>query len=261
MSITKRGLIWEVLNSLWIGFSFLGFSFLSFMYIGIKSKTTKWKVEAAIYFLAYVLSIVAIVIFPISIATIFALIWLLSMFIGIVRSFLVRKEYLVRRDYILKSGIEEDDLDELRKSVKKEYKGKDYIESSGNDTQFDSTYHSQMGYRDYDTVTAKPEVEDKPYYDENIIKGNEEIFDNSNYVPYSKENTGNTAAINVNTCSAEEISSLPGVDLEIAQKAVALRDMLGGFNSVQEFIDMMNIEPSYSNDIKQKATVEEKTMN
>ena len=37
--------------------------------------------------------------------------------------------------------------------------------------------------------------------------------------------------------------------------------MLGGFNSVQEFIDMMNIEPSYSNEIKQKATVEEKTMN
>ena len=56
------------------------------------------------------------------------------------------------------NGIEEKDLEEMRKHVKKQYKGKDYIESSGNDTHFDSTYHSNIEYRDYDTVSNKPET-------------------------------------------------------------------------------------------------------
>ena len=150
---------------------------------------------------------------------------------------MVRKEYLIRRDYILTNGIEEKDLEEMRKHVKKQYKGKDYIESSGNDTHFDSTYHSNIEYRDYDTVSNKPETNpfDGEYY-ENISKSNQ---------------------ININFCTMDELLKLPGVNEETAAKAVSLREMLGGFNSVQEFIDMTHIEPQYVDQIREKATIRE----
>ncbi|MGN1033413.1 MAG: helix-hairpin-helix domain-containing protein, partial [Intestinibacter sp.] len=201
---------------------------------------------------------------------IFALVWLLSLLIGLIHSFLVRKEYLIRRDYLLNNGVEEQELEELRKHVKKQYKGKDYIESSGNDTHFDSTYHSQMSYRDYDTVdTNKNDDEFKEYYDESITRGNEEILDNSEYISYSKKNsdssrndyqTANTGGININSCSVNDLLQLPGVTQEIADKAISLRNMLGGFNSVQEFMDMMHIDSSYSDQIREKATVRERDM-
>ena len=177
---------------------------------------------------------------------------------------MVRKEYLVRRDYILTNGIEEKDLEEMRKHVRKQYKGKDYIESSGNDTHFDSTYHSNIEYRDYDTVSNKTETNpfEGEYYDESIVKNNEEILDNSKYVSYSKKNkytddTSKSSLININFCSMDELLQLPGVNEEIANKAISLREMLGGFNSIQEFIDITHIDPQYVDQIREKATIRE----
>lgn len=268
--ITRRGLIWELLNSLWIIFSFLGFPFVAFLYIGTKARAKKWKVMALVYFLIYILSLILFYVSSYNMKSIFILVWLFSLFIGLIHSFLVRKEYIVRRDYLLNNGIEEQELEELRNHVKKQYKGKDYIESSGNDTHFDSTYHSQMSYRDYDTVdTNKNNDEFKEYYDESITRGNEEILNNSGYISYSKKNrdssrndyqTANTKGININSCSASDLLQLPGVTQEIADKAISLRTMLGGFNSVQEFIDMMHIDSSYSDQIREKATVRERDM-
>lgn len=266
MSTTRRGLIWEVLNSWWIILSFFGFPFLSFFYIGSKTKTKKWKITGLIYLIVYVISLVAMVIVPLGkISTIIVFIWLLILLAGFVHSLLSRKEYLMRRDYILSNGIEDKELQDMKKQIRKEYKGKDFIGSSGNDTHFDSTYHSNMGYRDYETVSNKPEK--NPFegenYDESIVKNNEDILDKSKYVSYSKKNkqtnnnTSNNNLININSCSVEELLQLPGVDEQIAQKAVSLREMMGGFNSVQEFIDMTHIDVQYVSQIREKSTISE----
>ena len=55
----------------------------------------------------------------------------------------------------------------------------------------------------------------------------------------------------------DELLKLPGVNEETAAKAVSLREMLGWFNSVQEFIDMTHIEPQYVDQIREKATIRE----
>ena len=265
MTVTRRGLLWEILNSWWIILSFCGLSFISFFYIGNKSRTTKWKVTGILYFLVYVVALTCIATLPFgTLSNIAVVVWLASLLIGLIQSFMVRKEYLIRRDYILTNGIEEKDLEEMRKHVKKQYKGKDYIESSGNDTHFDSTYHSNIEYRDYDTVSNKPETNpfEGEYYDESIVKNNEEILDNSKYVSYSKknketENISKSNQININFCTVDELLKLPGVNEETAAKAVSLREMLGGFNSVLEFIDMTHIEPQYVDQIREKATIRE----
>lgn len=265
MSTTRRGLIWEILNSWWILLSLFGFSFISFFYIGTKTKTTKWKIIGVVYLLVYIVSIIGILELPFGfLSTLTILIWLLSLLIGLIHSFVVRKEYLIRRDYILTNGIEEKDLDDIRKQVRKEYRGKDFIESSGNDTHFDSTYHSTMGYRDYETVSNKAYEDpfESEYYDESIVKNNEDILDNASYVSYSKKNNkmeseNSSNLININLCSIDELLQLPGVNQQIADKTVSLRQMLGGFNSVQEFIDMMHIDEQYTNQIREKATIRE----
>lgn len=263
MSVTRRGLIWEIFNSWWIILSCMGLSFASFIYIGTKTRTTKWKVTGVLYLLIGIISIFIIASDPDSnISNVAVLVWMVSLLVGAIQSFLVRREYLVRRDYILTNGIEDKDLEEMRENVRRHYKGKDYIKGSGNDTHLDSTYHSNMEYRDYDTISSKPSDStfEDGNYDESIVKGNEEILDNSKYVSYSKKNEqykdiDDKGKININFCSIQELLSLPGVNEQIANRAISLREMLGGFNSVQEFIDMVHIESQYSNQIREMATV------
>lgn len=247
--VTKRGLIWEVLNYLWIIFSFLGFSFISFIYIGTKVKVTKWQAMGIGYLLLYVISIVVICVSSDTIGMIFAFVWLLSMLLGLIHSFLVRKEYLVRRDCLLDSGMHEQELEDLRNNVKKEYKGNDYIGSSGNDTHFDSTYYSNIDYREYEPVSSNFNKEDQI----DLSNSNQEKQFN-NYYDETVTSTAN-GKININTCSASDLLKLPGVNQEIADKAISLRSMLGGFNSVQEFIDMMHIDDAYLNEIREKSTI------
>ena len=50
------------------------------------------------------------------------------------------------------------------------------------------------------------------------------------------------------------------VNEQTANRAISLREMLGGFNSVQEFIDMVHIESQYSNQIREMATVKDQNI-
>ena len=58
----------------------------------------------------------------------------------------------------------------------------------------------------------------------------------------------------------EDLLKLPGVNEQTANRAISLREMLGGFNSVQEFIDMVHIESQYSNQIREMATVKDQNI-
>lgn len=262
MSITRRGLIWEILNSLWIIGAFFNMAFISFFYIGSKTKNVKWKIYGAIYFLINVVALILVGILDYTniISDILIGLWFIGYFIGLVHSFIVRKEYLIRRDYILNNGIEEAEIQKIKDDVHSEYKN--YFGNSGNDTQMDSTYYSNISYREYENNNSS-EIEDEfegEYRNKAIVEGNEEILDNSKYFNYGKEEN-NSDLININNCSKEELLNLPGIDEEKADKIISLRNMMGGFNSVQEFIDMTRIDSSYSAIILQKATVREKTIN
>ena len=181
-----------------------------------------------------------------------------------IHSFLVRREYLIRRDYILTNGIEDKDLDKIREDVRRHYKGKDYIKGSGNDTHLDSTYHSNMEYRDYDTISNNPS--DSLFENENYDEAFEQDhhnFHSSNYISYNKTTEYQSVDdnnININFCPKEDLLKLPGVNEQTANRAISLREMLGGFNSVQEFIDMVHIESQYSNQIREMATVKDQNI-
>ena len=90
MTVTRRGLLWEILNSWWIILSFCGLSFISFFYIGNKSRTTKWKVTGILYFLVYVVALTCIATLPFgTLSNIAVVVWLASLLIGLIQSFMV----------------------------------------------------------------------------------------------------------------------------------------------------------------------------
>lgn len=83
-------------------------------------------------FLVYVVALTCIATLPFgTLSNIAVVVWLASLLIGLIQSFMVRKEYLIRRDYILTNGIEEKDLEEMRKHVKNNIKAKIILKVAG----------------------------------------------------------------------------------------------------------------------------------
>lgn len=251
MSVTKKGIIWEIVNSLWIIFSFMGLSFVSFLYIGTKAKTNKWKFMSLLYFIAnFVLLIIGGMYTDHGsyLSNLTFMVWIISEIIGPIHAILSRKEYLLRREYILNNGIEEEELNRMREEIYNKYTGTkpNKIDESGKVNDY-----SSMIYNGEDDLDNQED-----YYDENIVKNNKDILDKSKYVSYSNKNKGDL--IDINTCDREELLKLPGMNEELVDKTISLREMLKGFNSVQEFIDMMHIDIRYSSEILSKASAGER---
>ena len=121
-----------------------------------------------------------------------------------------------------------------------------------------------MEYRDYDTISNNPS--DSLFENENYDEAFEQDhhnFHSSNYISYNKTTEYQSVDdnnININFCPKEDLLKLPGVNEQTANRAISLREMLGGFNSVQEFIDMVHIESQYSNQIREMATVKDQNI-
>ncbi len=65
---------------------------------------------------------------------------------------------------------------------------------------------------------------------------------------------GPTALLDINTCTSAELSSLPGITLADARRAVAYREEHHGFSSVDEFVDKLAIKPHFAVQIFKLAT-------
>lgn len=61
--------------------------------------------------------------------------------------------------------------------------------------------------------------------------------------------------VDLNTCSREELSALPGVGIAGAMRAMSLRQERGGFTSVDEFVDLLDIKPHFAVQLFERATV------
>src|SRR5687768_2345777 len=66
MSVTAKGKRWEILHSLWIGWTLFTLGFLcwiAFLYIGIRTRQRKWILWAVVYSVPFCLSGLLSVIF------------------------------------------------------------------------------------------------------------------------------------------------------------------------------------------------------
>jgi hypothetical protein len=105
MSVTARGKRWEILHSLWIGWTLftLGFlSWIAFLYIGIRTRQRNWILWAVLYAVPFCLSGLLGVIFgpsadvPNRVENVGVALAIAVWGISAIHAFKVRKEYLVR---------------------------------------------------------------------------------------------------------------------------------------------------------------------
>jgi hypothetical protein len=112
-SLTSRGKRWELLHSLWVGWTFtLGFfSWVAFLYIGVRARQKKWILWGLLYLIPFLYEIAArgsTSFWPRSWDYSWQVMAItLSYFVigavSVYHAFRVRKEYLVRLDSLLRS--------------------------------------------------------------------------------------------------------------------------------------------------------------
>jgi comEA protein len=74
--------------------------------------------------------------------------------------------------------------------------------------------------------------------------------DSSNFKINKKKQELREKSINLNNASLEELTMLPGVGVKTAQNILAYRKASGGFNNIEELLEVERIGESKFNKIK-----------
>lgn len=217
---TNRSLIWELKNSLWILFSFFLLPGFGFFYIGIKTLKMKWIVIGGIY---------SCVLFSGVIVIENKIVYWFYFISGVILSFYYKREYLSQLETIQdkRRQMESEKLQkqferkysQRRKKVNKKSQKQIAKELDEKEISTDKSNSEQMGGVENAVQNSKPLKQGKT----KSLKDRE--------------------SIDINLCSIDTLSELPGVTLVLAKKAVNYRKKNNGFASVEEFYNVVGLKP------------------
>lgn len=218
MGITKKGLIWEILNSFWIIFSFtILLSGIGQVVAGYKVRKKPWVIEGFIVFVLVYLSIEMNNYIPVhssKFGVLFLIVWMVCIF----RSFKIRKEYLIRLEIMQDSNYKEKDNNILKERIRNEYYGNKNLNNLNEDVR--NTFNNEI------------EKDDNIYKEDEICEKNEKEL------------------IDINICSLEDFKSIPGFTIVTAKKAIQIREEKSGFKDVDDFLKELSIKDFYVDKIK-----------
>lgn len=228
MTTTSKGQRWEILHSLWIFWTFtLGFfNWVAFVYIGYRTRQRKWILWGSLYSVPFVLLIVfadttnsGSLVLNLTVPFLFVL-----GVVSLVHAFKVRMEYLIRLEAL--QSREADRIAALRREIKREY-------SAG--TQESAPNQSSAQPR-----SSTPQIRDQERPPTSSIQTSDR----------SPSASSQTSTIDLNNSSEQELASLPGIGVIVAKRAVDLRESGGGFRSVEDFGEALNLKPHVVERIK-----------
>lgn len=112
MSVTSKGKKWEILHSLWIGwtFTFGFFNWIAFLYIGFRAKQRKWVFWGLLYALPFVIGVLVLdtETRDSTLGNLTIALQLMLAAVSLAHAFKVRKEYLLRLELSQKIATEKE---------------------------------------------------------------------------------------------------------------------------------------------------------
>lgn len=236
--VTNRSLLWELTNSIWIIFSFIGLVCVSFFIIGSKARQKKWTRWGFIYAAAFIFVFISFSIPNQLIANIGGTVFFVSYFGGILHCFAVRNKYLVCRDIIVNANLDTKAKKDFRDQMLKEYEDQGIISSS--DRRRSEMMDSLKKQASHITKEAKNE--------KTTVEKHETVKEET------KAAANNNAVIDINDCSTEDLTSLPGITVIKAKKAETYRNEHNGFSSLDEFYKVIELQPHFMMQLEGKLT-------
>lgn len=204
--ITSKGKVWEMMNSIWMLWAIvtLGFlNYISFFYIAFRVKQRKWTIWGIIYSIPFIVYM-ALEGTVSEDSLLYNLIFSALMISWIGSIIHVFK---IRAEYLIR-------LEHYKKSSK---------------VQNDIEKLRSSIQREYETTSTEGKVEVTSPQPTKIVP-EQEVQEPTN-------------PVDVNTASEAEIASIPSIGAILAKKVVAVREQKGGFASLDEFTESLNIKP------------------
>ncbi len=284
MKITERGRMWEMMHSLWIIWSFIWLvNGVGMFLAGRKTRVQKWYRLGLIYTaIGWMTMIIGSEAGKGSIINDVMMLTFFGTYIAcIIQSFSIRKEYLVRLEMMEKQKTEQVMTNNFKEKIAKEYgvssnrgnyntnnveyRNNDNMEYRNNNVKYQSTvntqynngyinknqqtFNSQMNFNQNEQVFNRAEStnkETKIYNTENnLVKNDFSKIKNEETVETSRTEK----LVDVNSCTEDELLQLPGIGVIEAKKAINFRNN-NEFNSVDEFIQVLNIKPHFTEKIR-----------
>ncbi|MEG2337998.1 MAG: helix-hairpin-helix domain-containing protein [Clostridium sp.] len=233
MGITSRGKRWEFLNSLWIIWSFIfGLNGVGLIIAGRKVKVRKWFISGLSY--TAILSICFYIIGEAHLDSMISetgtSIFMGTMLIAIIHSFIIRKEYLMRLEIMIDNKTNQKVTSQLRKKISSEY-------GYSSNTEEKSLVSEANINEDNKLIVNKDE---KPIitvdFDDVKVNSIEKLID-------------------VNKCTEKELLKLPGVGIIEAKKVISHRSR-SVFLSIDEFMNILGVKPHFDIRIREMITCE-----
>ena len=233
MSATNKGVEWEFRHSLWVIWGFFGLAFIAFLIIAHGAKKRQWYIYAAIYaalfalWLAFTEAGEESALYDIG-TTIGAF----NLIGGTIHLFLVRREYLRRRVIINEEGYAVDEMELERQRM-----------------------HRERGITD--TVEQAQEKLRRRIENRQAVTQQEPAWPTEPQQPAAPKPAAPKVPvepIDINTCSISQLAGLPGVTLVMAKKADDIRKERGGFKSVDEFFEAIQLKPHFVMQVQDKVT-------
>jgi DNA uptake protein ComE-like DNA-binding protein len=212
VSITSKGKAWEWRHSLWMGWTFLTFGlfgWIAFMHIGIRVKQRKWVLWGFVYLVPFI-----VLTLPNPPAVLLNSLLVVGWIASTVHAFLVRREYLMRLEAIQQGKVYTGVAARQRTDAEYGTNAQTASPAQGASQPSSATSDQEPFRQAVSTVQA--------------------------YGPTAPANT--RPSIDLNSASEQELASLSGVGIIVAKRAVSLRESRGGFRSVEDFGETLNLK-------------------
>lgn len=213
--------IWKITHLWWILISFIFlFNGFGLLYAGFKTDERLWKIEGTIYEVIVLLFIIAVSIQPnSSLSSFITGIYLLSWIISIIRSFVIRNQYLEK--------IRHDKYQNSRYSHKNGF-NEDITKANTSNSISQAIYSGNENSQVYEKPINKKQIEDLNINQRESIK-----------------------QVNINNAPLDVIAQLPGLDVNKAEKIIRFRESGKAINSLDELKNLLELDDNQIEQIKE----------